>query len=153
LIWGFCGGLLVALGPEAGRIGLTSMILVVITASDPRAPADAIGPALLFFGGGRAAAAVLDCSVAPAALSARTHGVGAAVPAARRERAHGVTIHRKPPPVTQALNDIENVLHGAFRARGAAMEAFRVLAEIIERIRLELLALGGCMNALEDAGA
>src|SRR5678816_3660492 len=41
----------------------------------------------------------------------------------------------QPPPVTQALNDIENVLHGAFRARGAAMEAFRVLAEIIERIQ------------------
>ena len=41
LIWGCAGGLLVALGPEAGRIGLTSMILLVITASDPRAPADA----------------------------------------------------------------------------------------------------------------
>ena len=50
LVWGFCGGLLVALGPESGRIGLTSMILLVITASDPRSPADAIGPALLFFG-------------------------------------------------------------------------------------------------------
>ena len=46
-------------------------------------------------------------------------------------------------PVTQALSDVENVLHGSYRARGAAMDAFRVLAEVIERIRLELLALGG----------
>src|SRR5450755_309723 len=52
LIWGVAGGLLVALGPEAGRIGLTSMILLVVTASDPRPPAEAIGPALLFFAGG-----------------------------------------------------------------------------------------------------
>ncbi|HSE11473.1 MAG TPA: FUSC family protein, partial [Rudaea sp.] len=57
----------------------------------------------------------------------------------------------QPPPVTQALNDIESLLHGAFRARGAAMEAFRVLAEIIERIRLELLALGGLHERIDRA--
>ena len=52
LVWGFCGGLLVALGPDAGRIGLTSMILLVVTSSEPRTPSEAIGPSLLFFGGG-----------------------------------------------------------------------------------------------------
>src|SRR5690349_16005382 len=31
LVWGIGGGLLVALGPNAGRAGLTSMILLVIT--------------------------------------------------------------------------------------------------------------------------
>jgi uncharacterized membrane protein YccC len=30
LLWGLCGGLLVALGPEAGRAGLTSMILLIV---------------------------------------------------------------------------------------------------------------------------
>jgi len=150
LIWGFCGGLLVALGPEAGRIGLTSMILVVITASDPRAPADAIGPALLFFGGG-----LLQMLFSIAAWPLQRY---------RPERSALAQLCRQlaasarkrddssqPPPVTQALNDIENLLHGAFRARGAAMEAFRVLAEIIERIRLELLALGGLHERIEDA--
>ena len=149
LVWGFCGGLLVALGPEAGRIGLTSMILVVITASDPRAPADAIGPALLFFGGG-----VLQMLFSIAAWPLqRYRPERTAMAQLCRELAASARRRddsSQPPPVTQALNDIENVLHGAFRARGAAMEAFRVLAEIIERIRLELLALGGLHERTED---
>jgi len=151
LIWGFCGGMLVALGPEAGRIGLTSMILVVITASEPRAPADAIGPALLFFGGGMlqmlfsiAAWPLQRYRPERTALAQLCRQLAAS--ARRRDDSS------QAPPVTQALNDIENILHGAFRARGAAMEAFRVLAEIIERIRLELLALGGLHERIEDIG-
>jgi uncharacterized membrane protein YccC len=142
LLWGFFGGLLVALGPEAGRIGLTSMILLVITASEPRALADAVGPALLFFGGG---VLLMLFSIAAWPLQ-RYRPERTALAQLCRQLA--VSARRRddssqPPPVTQALNDIESLLHGAFRARGAAMEAFRVLAEIIERIRLELLALGG----------
>jgi uncharacterized membrane protein YccC len=149
LVWGFCGGLLVALGPEAGRIGLTSMILVVITASDPRAPTEAIGPALLFFGGG-----VLQMLFSIAAWPLQRYRPERTA-LAQLCRQLAASARRRddssqPPPVTQALNDIENVLHGAFRARGAAMEAFRVLAEIIERIRLELLALGGLHERVED---
>ncbi len=149
LIWGFCGGLLVALGPEPGRIGLTSMILLVITASQPRAPADAIGPALLFFGGG-----VLQMLFSIAAWPLQRYRPERTA-LARLCRELAASARRRedssqPPPVTQALNDIENLLHGAFRARGAAMEAFRVLAEIIERIRLELLALGGLHERTED---
>jgi uncharacterized membrane protein YccC len=150
LVWGFCGGLLVALGPEAGRIGLTSMILVVITASDPRAPTEAIGPALLFFGGG-----VLQMLFSIAAWPLqRYRPERTALAQLCRELAASARRRddpSQPPPVTQALNDIESLLHGAFRARGAAMEAFRVLAEIIERIRLELLALGGLPERVEDA--
>ena len=149
LIWGFCGGLLVALGPDAGRIGLTSMILLVITASEPRAPAEAIGPALLLFGGGMlqmlfsiAAWPLQRYRPERTALAQLCRQLAAS--ARRRDDSS------QPPPVTQALNDIENLLHGAFRARGAAMEAFRVLAEIIERIRLELLALGGLHERIED---
>ena len=150
LIWGFCGGLLVALGPEAGRIGLTSMILVVITASDPRAPADALGPALLFFGGG-----LLQMLFSIAAWPLQRYRPERSALAQLCRQLAASARQRddssRPPPVTQALNDIENLLHGAFRARGAAMEAFRVLAEIIERIRLELLALGGLHERIEDA--
>ena len=149
LIWGFCGGLLVALGPEAGRIGLTSMILLIITASDPRAPADAAGPALLFFGGGLlqmlfsiAAWPLQRYRPERTALAQLCRQLAAS--ARRRDDSS------QPPPVTQALTDIENILHGAFRARGAAMEAFRVLAEIIERIRLELLALDGLRERIDD---
>ena len=148
LVWGLCGGMLVALGPEAGRIGLTSMILLVITASDPRSPADAIGPALLFFGGG-----LLQMLFSIAAwplqryLPERTALAQLCRKLAASARRHDDPA--QPPPVSQALTDVENLLHGTFRARGTAMEAFRVLAEIVERIRLELLALGGLAERID----
>ncbi len=148
LIWGCAGGLLVALGPDAGRIGLTSMILLVITASDPRAPADAIGPALLFFGGGLL---LLLFSIAAWPLQ-RYHPERTALAQLCRQLAASARRPddpAQPPPVSQALTDVENLLHGLYRARGTAMEAFRVVAEIIERIRLELLALGGLQERID----
>jgi len=150
LIWGFAGGLLVALGPEAGRIGLTSMILLVITASEPRATADAIGPALLFFSGG---VLLMLFSIAAWPLQ-RYRPERTALAQLCRQLAASARRSEdsaQAPPVTQALTEIENLLHGAFRARGTAMEAFRVMAEIVERIRLELLALGGLAERIEDA--
>jgi len=151
LLWGFGGGMFVALGPDAGRIGLTSMILLVITASDPRAPADAIGPALLFFGGGlllmlfSIAAWPLQRYRPERAVLAQLCRNLAASARRRDDQAQA-------PPVSQALTDVENILHGSYRARGAAMEAFRVLGEIIERIRLELLALGGLQERSDEPG-
>lgn len=142
LLWGIGGGLLVALGTDAGRIGLISMIVLVVTAAYPRAPAAAVGPAILFFSGGLlltgfavAAWPLQRYRPERAALAKFCRGLAAS---ARRRDDSG-----QAPPVTQTLTDVENLLHGAYRARGAAMETFRVLAELIERIRLELLALGG----------
>jgi uncharacterized membrane protein YccC len=148
LVWGFCGGMLVALGPDSGRIGLTSMILLVITASDPRSPADAIAAALLFFGGGLL---LTLFSIAAWPLQ-RYHPERTALAQLCRQLAASARRRDDPaqaPPVSQALTDVENLLHGTFRARGTAMEAFRVLAEIVERIRLELLALGGLGERIE----
>jgi uncharacterized membrane protein YccC len=150
LLWGCIGGLLVALGPEAGRIGLTSMILLVITASDPRPPAEAAGPALLFFGGGLL---LLLFSIAAWPLQ-RYRPERAALGQLCRQLAASARRPddpAQPPPVSQALTDVENLLHGLYRARGTAMEAFRVVAEIIERIRLELLAIGGLQARTDDA--
>ena len=141
LIWGFSGGMLVAFGPEAARIGLTSMILLVVTAAEPRSPADAVGPAMLIFTGG-----VLLTLFAIAAWPLQRY-----IPerTALANLCRGLAASaRQPddaaqaPPATQALSDVEYFLHGSYRARGVAMDAFRVLAELIERIRLELLALG-----------
>ena len=141
LIWGFSGGMLVALSPEAARIGLTSMILLVVTAAEPRNAADAIGPALLIFAGGVlltlfAIAAWPLQRYIPERTALANLCRGLAASARRPDDA------AQAPPATQALTDVENFLHGSYRARGVAMDAFRVLAELIERIRLELLALG-----------
>ena len=142
LAWGMAGGLLVALGPDAGRIGLTSMILLVVTAADPRAPAQAIGPALLLFGGG----ALLTLFALAAWPWQRYRPERSALAQLCRDLAASVRRRvdsAQAPPVTQALTDVEKLLHGSYRARGAAMDALRVLAELIERIRLETLALDG----------
>jgi uncharacterized membrane protein YccC len=151
LIWGCVGGMLVALGPEAARIGLTSMILLVITASDPRPPLEAIGPAFLFFGGGLL---LMLFSIAAWPLQ-RYRPERTALAQLCRQLAASARRRDDPgqaPPVSQAVTDVENLLHGSYRARGTAMEAFRVVAEIVERIRLELLALGGLQERIADAG-
>jgi uncharacterized membrane protein YccC len=141
LLWGCGGGMLVALSPEAARMGLTSMILLVVTGADPRPPAEAIGPALLIFGGG-----VLLTLFAVAAWPLQRYlPERNALAKLCRALAAGA---RRPddiaqsPPATQSVTDVENLLHGSYRARGVAMDAFRVLAELLERTRLELLALG-----------
>ncbi|HTI96112.1 MAG TPA: FUSC family protein [Rudaea sp.] len=150
LIWGIAGGLLVALGPDAGRVGLTSMILLVVTSADPRTPAEALGPALLIFSGG-----VLLMLFAIAAWPwQRYRPERMALAQVCRQLADSARRRddtTQAPPVTQALTDMEDLLHGRDRARGVAMDSFRVLAELIERIRLELLALGA-LHAATDAG-
>src|SRR5690348_15004224 len=150
LIWGIAGGLLVALGPDAGRVGLTSMILLVVTSADPRTPAEALGPALLIFSGG-----VLLMSFAIAAWPwQRYRPERMALAQVCRQLADSARQRddtTQAPPVTQALTDMEDLLHGRDRARGVAMDSFRVLAELIERIRLELLALGA-LHASTGAG-
>ncbi|MHB8679600.1 MAG: FUSC family protein [Rudaea sp.] len=149
LIWGVAGGLLVALGPDAGRVGLTSMILLVVTSADPRAPGQALGPSLLIFSGG-----VLLMLFAIAAWPwQRYRPERMALAQLCRQLANSARRHddaTQAPPVTQALTDMENLLHGRDRARGMAMATFRVLAELIERIRLELLALGGLRGGSAD---
>jgi uncharacterized membrane protein YccC len=145
LIWGFCGGMLVSLSPEAARMGLTSMILLVVTAADPRPPGEAIGPALLIFCGGAlltlfAIAAWPLQRYLPERNALAKFCRGLALSARRPDDA------TLAPPATQALTDVENTLHGNYRARGVAMDTFRVLGELLERIRLELLALGAIGN-------
>lgn len=141
LLWGFAGGLLVALGPDASRIGLTSMILVVVTAAEPLSPGAALGPSLLIFAGG-----VLLMLFAIAAWPLhRYRPERLALSQLCRQLAGSMrsvdATHA--PPVTQAVTNVESVLHGSYRAHGPGMEALRVLAEQIERIRLELVALAG----------
>ena len=152
LVWGIAGGLLVALGPNAGRAGLTSMILLVVTAASPRSPATALAAALLIFAGG-----VLQMILAVAAWPLQRYRPErqalAALCVQLATSARAPTDHAQPPPVTEALLDVESLLHGEHRARGEIMETFRVLAGIVERIRRELIALGDLDRAIESSEA
>ncbi|MEP6511523.1 MAG: FUSC family protein [Dokdonella sp.] len=152
LVWGVGGGLLVALGTDAGRAGLTSMILLVITSSQPRTPSAALAAALLIFCGG-----ALQTLFAIAAWPLQRYRPERHALAEVCRQLAGTARHKadptQAPPVTQALLAVESLLHGRHRARGEVMDTFRVLAELVERIRLELLALGDIGGALVDGEA
>jgi len=155
LICGVAGGMLVALGPNAGRAGLTCIILLLVMGANPEDFSGATSAALLIFTGG-----VIEMLLALAAWPLqRYRPERSALGRVCRELA--AITHRpiapnrieRPPPVTQSLLDVEQMLNGAHRARGAEMERFRVLARIVERVRLELLALGDAIGTLPEGEA
>lgn len=139
-LWGFGAALLVAIDTHATRVGLTSLILLVIMGAEPHAVPQALPAALLIFAGG-----VLQTLFAIAAwplqryrperlaLAQAFRGLAGF---ARTDASLGRIVALPP-----SLNDLQALLFGAGRARGRAVEAFRVLAELAERIRLELFAL------------
>lgn len=136
----FGGGMLVALGPMAARVGLTSMIVMMVTADMRLPPSNAPAVAALIFAGG-----ALQMLLAVAAWPLQRYrperfalaDVLRQLAAAARSRPDA----SQRPPVSQASLDTLVMLHGEHRARGPAMQSFRVLAEICERVRMDLLAL------------
>ena len=149
LVWGVAGGILVALGPNAGRAGLTSMIILVVLAATPRDAAGALAAASLIFAGG-----LLQMLLAIAAWPLQRyrperHALAALCTQLAASARRPVDFAQAP-PVTQALLDVESLLYGAHRDRGEVMDTFRVLAGIVERIRRELLALADVGTAIGD---
>jgi len=138
---GFFGGLLVVFGPDTARAGMTSMILLVITAATPLPPPDALGGAALIFSGGLLLAA-FSLAAWPLqrywperqALSEVYRGLATLA----RESRHDAT---DVPALSEAMTNLQQTLLGRHRAHGRAMEAFGVLLELAERIRLELTAI------------
>lgn len=138
---GFFGGLLVVFGTDTARVGMTSMILLVITASTPTSFEHAVGGAALIFAGGLL---LTTFSLAawplqrywPERLALANVYAGLAVLA--RQQAHDDT---EVPALTEAMTTLQRTLLGRHRAHGRAMEAFGVLLELAERIRLELTAM------------
>ncbi|MEP7187411.1 MAG: FUSC family protein [Rhodanobacter sp.] len=139
-LFGFFGGLLVVFGTDTARVGMTSMILLVITASTPTTLIPAIEGAALIFSGG-----ILLTTFSLAAWPLQRYWP---------ERTALATVYaglavlsREPPrdddapALTEAMNALQQTLLGRHRAQGRAMEAFGVLLELAERIRLELIAM------------
>jgi len=138
---GFVGGLMVVFGTDIARVGMTSMILLVITASTPLAPAAAFGGATLIFCGG-----LLLMLFSLAAWPWQRYGPErmalASVFAGLAKLAHQATARGEDTPeLSEAMTSLRQTLLGRHRAHGRAMEAFGVLLELAERIRLELTAM------------
>jgi uncharacterized membrane protein YccC len=140
LAFAFCGGLAVALGPMAARVGLTSVIVLLVTANMDIAPTAAFGVAALIFGGG-----VLQALLAVAAWPLQRYRPErfalADVLQQLADTAHARPDAAQQPAVSQAAVEALVLLHGEYRSRGEAMRAFRIIAEICERARIDLLAL------------
>jgi len=139
---GFLGGLLVVFGTDIARLGMTSMILLVVTAASPiHSLGGALGASALIFAGGLL---LMAFSVAAwplqryrperLALAAVYRGLAALA----RQQAHD---DADAPALSEAMNALQHTLLGRHHAHGRAMEAFGVLLELAERIRLELTAM------------
>jgi uncharacterized membrane protein YccC len=139
--FGFLGGMLVVFGTDTARVGMTSMILLVITASAPTSLTAALtGSALIVSGG------LLLASFSLAAWPLQRYWperqalatVYAGLATLARQDIHD---DADVPALTEAMTTLQQTLLGRHRAQGRAMEAFGVLLELAERIRLELTAM------------
>jgi uncharacterized membrane protein YccC len=145
-VWGFAAAMLVAIGPNATRAGMISMILLMVLGAEPRAAAQALPTALLIIAGG-----VLQTVFAILAWPLQRYrpermAMAAALRALANEAGEDVG-HDNPIALPPSLNDLQEMLFGAGRARGRAVEAFQVLAEQAERVRVESLALADLQSA------
>jgi uncharacterized membrane protein YccC len=139
--FGFFGGMLVVFGTDTARVGMTSMILLVITASTPTSLTGALSGAALIFSGGLlltlfSLAAWPWQRYLPERHALATVYAGLAVLA--KQQTHD---DADVPALTDAMTTLQQTLLGRHRAHGRAMEAFGVLLELAERIRLELTAM------------
>ncbi|MEO7917263.1 MAG: FUSC family protein, partial [Dokdonella sp.] len=140
LVWGAGLGMLVALGPEPGRAGMTGMMLLLISADHALAFNEAVGLAGLVFAGG-----VIQMVLSIIAWPLHRH---------RPERDALASVFRmlqsvaaepgradSPPPATMELQQTRLVLLGMHRSRDMTAQSFRVLVDIAERLRIQLLAI------------
>src|SRR6185312_1021707 len=116
-LWGFGSALLVAIGPDATRAGLSSLVLLVIMGAEPHAARDAWPAALLILGGG-----VLQALFAIAAWPlqryrperlALAHAFRGLADFARTDVPRNAVVALPP-----SLNDLQTLLFGAGRAHG-----------------------------------
>ena len=141
VMFGLLGGLLVALGPDAGRAGLTSMIVMMITADMGLPVVHAPGRGGDDLRRRPAADAAGDGGVAAAAISAGTLRAGHRAAATGGGRAHAPGCGATAAGIDGGDGGTGNPARPASLARrgGGIIPHHR---RVVERMRLELLALG-----------
>lgn len=139
--FGFFGGLLVVFGADTARVGMTSIILLVVTAAMPSTLQSAMVSSGLIVCGGLLLTA-FSLAAWPWQRYSPERQALAAVFAGLAELARQTSQQDDDvPALTESITTLQHTLLGRYRARGRAMEAFTVLLELAERIRLELTAL------------
>ena len=150
--WGFGGGFLVALGPAATQIGITSIILLLVFSDRPASPGDAAGLAALILLG-----AALQGLLAVAAWPVRRFGPQRQ---ALSRVFHQLSVFAQSssdpngaPAVTGVITQARTVLTGLGSDHSAGSEALRALLDEAERIRLEMVTLEETRYGLAGTGA
>lgn len=157
LVWALGAGLLVALGPTATQVGITSTILMLVLAgrsqyTDITGLTAATYAAAQILGGG-----IVQALLAVSAWPLRRYRPErVALAKAYHELADAAT--ERPgtdtgPPLTSTLDAVHRTILGLGRDRSAKMVSFRTLLAEAERIRIELLALNAHAERLADLGA
>jgi uncharacterized membrane protein YccC len=151
ILCGFFGGLLVVFGPDLARVGMTSMLLLVICAAVPTDWRGALGGGSLIFAGGMLLA-LFSVAAWPLQRYLPERRALAGVYRGLAELAKQPMRESDAPLLTEAMNDLQTTLLGRHHARGRAMEAFRVLLELAERVRLELVAMAELETSRNNMG-
>jgi len=139
--FGFFGGLLVVFGTDTARVGMTSMILLVITASTPTSLSGALSGAGLIVSGGLLLTLFSLAGWPWQRYWPERHALATVFDGLTTLARQPVRDDGTAPALTNAMTTLQQTLLGRHRARGRAMEAFGVLLELAERIRLELTAM------------
>src|ERR1700722_3751876 len=136
-VWSFVAGLLVALGPRGGTVGLQAIIAIIVFGRFPQPLGSAAGLAGLVVAGG--AAQVLFCAFV--GLSPGLRQQRSALATAYRRLASLATSGGGSIPVSASLDEAQATLRSPALIGDAAILAFSNLVTEARRIRLELLGL------------
>lgn len=150
-LWAFAAGMLVALGPAPTRVGLTSIIVLLITSSraDPGA---ALPAAALIFGGGLLQA-VLAVALWPLDRNRPQRHMLADAFKSLATSLRAAPDEAAPPPESATINELQSALLGQTSQRSLAQERFCILVHEYDQLRLGLVTLDGAIIGLEASAA
>ena len=147
----FGAGLLLAAGPSGAQVGIAATAAALILGHQVTDVAAAPHVGALVLAGG-----LLQAALAIAGWPLGRHRPERRALAALYRSLAGLA--RRPPRATQApplgaeLADVRRALYGLGHDHGPSVEAYRVLLAEAERVRRELLVLGGYADRLADDG-
>lgn len=151
LVLGFVAGLLMTGGPAAAQVGVagTAAALVIGHRPEPAGAAVHVGLLILLGGAGQVLLAIAAWPLgrhrpermALAGLYRELAGLARRPPGTRTAPPAGVT-----------ATAVRQTLYGLGHDHGPSVEAYRVLLDLAERTRRELLALAGQAERLRDGG-
>lgn len=148
--WAFAGGMIVLLGPVAGQIGITTLVLLIVFGAQPMPASQAAGVAALVFGGG-----VLQMLLALGSWPVR--GLGperrtlAAAWRALAAWARAAPAAHDVPPASMETTAAGDILDAARVDHGPATEALVSVVNQLERARLDLVSLAEQRRRLASA--